>query len=465
MINKLHIQYDLGKIPPQSIDFEEAVIGAVLLESDSLIEIIDILIPESFYKEEHRIVYNSALNLFRNNKPIDILSISEQLKTSNELEQIGGIAYLSKLTTNIGSASHIEYHARIIQQKYIQRELIRISTEIQKRAFEDIEDIQELIDFSENELFNIKTGNVKKEPKHISEIGKEQIKLLEQLKDDEFSGIPTGLTTYDRIINGLQDEKLYIFAGRPGQGKTTLMISIARNMSIDFNKNVLIFTLEMSNGELWKKLTSDITDIQYGKLSNRINEKEWPFIESAQRVLEDSSIFIDDTPGLSLMDLRAKSRRLKMKKNIDVILIDYLQLMSTERKQNGNREQEISSISRGLKILSKELHVPIVCLSQLNRSVESRPDKKPQLSDLRESGAIEQDADVVTFIFRPEYYGFLEDENQESTINRVDLITSKNRGGKTGEVSCYRTENFTRIHDEVNKIEPINYYEKDNDKF
>lgn len=458
------IQYDLGKLPPQAIQFEEAVLGAVMLEKEAIIEVIDILKPESFYKEEHQLIYKSVSRLFTANKAIDMLTVMEQLRADKELESVGGPAYLAQLTGGIGSASHVEEHARIIQQKFIQRELIRVSTEIQNRAFDESIDVQDLLDFSESEMLNISLGNVNKEPKHISDIGKDQLKIMEEISksDNEFAGMPSGLTSLDRLTNGFQSKKLYIIAARPGQGKTTLALSIAKNMAIDFKKKVAFFSLEMGNDELWKKVISDITNIQYGKLSGKITT-EWKQIEYAQAQLENAGIYLDDTASISIFEMRAKARRLKMKRKIDIIFVDYLQLMSGGNER-GNREQEISSISRGLKMMSKELDLPVICLSQLNRTVEQRPDKKPQLSDLRESGAIEQDADMVGFIYRPEYYGFVEDENQVSTRNRVDILIRKNRGGVTGDVSLLRTENFSRIYDgDYEEIQPLPEFEDNGD--
>jgi replicative DNA helicase len=456
-------QDELGKIPPQSIDFEEAVLGAVMLESDSFLDICGILKECSFYKDSHQRIFKACTALFNSNQPIDMMSVMEQLRKQKELDEIGGALYLSELTSNIGSASHIVFHARIIQQKYIQRELIRISSEIQNKAFDDSIDVQDLIDYSEQELFNVKINGLKKEPKRLSDIGIDQLKILEEITKGEkdFAGLPTGLVAWDRITNGLQNKKVYIIAGRPGQGKTTLLISVAKNMALEFNIKVGIFSLEMGEDELWKKFVSDLTNIQYGKLSSKITT-EWEQIESAQAQFENLDIYIDDTASISLMEIRAKARRLKMKKGIQIIFIDYLQLMSGDSK-SGNREQEISKISRGLKILSKELDIPVVCLSQLSRATEQRPDKKPQLSDLRESGAIEQDADCVTFVFRPEYYGFEEDENQMSTKNRVDLIQAKNRGGETGEISIRRTPNFSKFYDESTIIEPLQDIENNED--
>lgn len=452
---------ELGKIPPQAIDFEKAVLGAVMLESTAYIEICDIISHESFYVDAHSKIYAAIKNVYLANNPIDFLTVMEQLRIDKNLESAGGISFLTGLTESIGSSSHIEFHARVIQQKYIQRELIRISINIQNKAFDESIDVSDLLNYSESELFGITQGNLKKEPKHIGIIGKEQLRLLEEtnISDNDFLGIPTGLPALDRLMNGLQNKKLIIIAARPAMGKTTLVISLARNVALDFDKKVAIFTLEMGEDEIWSKLISDITDIQYAKLvGGKIDDSSWPLVEHAQAKLEDSKIFVDDTAGITLFELRAKARRLKIKHEIDIIFIDYLQLMSGDAN-SGNREQEISKISRGLKVMSKDLNIPIVCLSQLNRSVENRPDKKPQLSDLRESGAIEQDADMVMFIYRPEEYGFETYEDGQSTINKVDILIRKNRGGKTGDVNLDRTSGFTRIYDKsaeyVDVIKPL----------
>ena len=454
-MNKLNVNMEIGQIPPQAIDFEEAVLGGIMLESDCFIEICDILTPDSFYKDSHQKIYNAIRSVYKDNNPIDLLSISEKLRLNKQLDDIGGYVYLSNLTAKIGSASHIEFHSRVIQQKYIQRELIRVSSEIQKAAYGEIEDVEELLNFAESQIFNITQGNLKKEPKHIGEIGKEQLRLLEEIgkSDKEFVGIPTGLPSLDRVLMGLQNKKLIILAARPAMGKTTMVISIARSIALEAQKNVAIFSLEMGADEIWSKFESDLTAITYAKItSGKLDDDGWMLIENGQHMLEKSNIYIDDTAGIGLFELRAKSRRLKLKHSIDIIFIDYLQLMSGD-SVSGNREQELSVISRGLKKLSKDLDLPIVALSQLNRAVENRPDKKPQLSDLRESGAIEQDADIVAFIHRPEYYGFTTYDDNESTINKVDILIRKHRGGETADVNLDRMPNFSKI------------YEKSNDSF
>jgi replicative DNA helicase len=442
---------ELGKLPPQAIGLEEAVIGGLLLESDSFLEICDILKANSFYKDSHQKIYLAIQRIFTNNNPIDMLTVMESLRQSKELDEVGGPAYLAQLSGRVGSASHIEFHARIIQQKFIQRELIRVSSEIQNRAFDDSIDVNELIDYSETELFNVQQGNVKNEPVIIGDIGKVELNNLEEISksDKEFIGIPSGMTALDRRMNGFNKKKLIIIAARPAMGKTTLMVSISKTQALEFNKSVAVFSLEMGRDELWYKYICDDTGITYARLINGdLNSDEWAAIEYAQSKLEQSNLYIDDTPGITLMELRAKCRRLKMKRGIDIIYIDYLQLMQGNRERNGNREQEVSAISRGLKLISKELDIPVVCFSQLNRGVELRPDKKPQLSDLRESGAIEQDADIVAFIHRPEYYGHDQYDNGESTVNKVDIIISKNRAGLTGDISLNRTSNFSKIYDE-----------------
>ena len=448
--------YDIGKIPPQAIDMEEAVLGALLLESETFITICDILNPGCFYKDEHQKIYSSILELFDKNKPIDLLTVTEQLRTNKELEAIGGVAYISKLTSNIASASHIEYHARIIKQKFIQREMILISSEVQNRAYDESIDVLDLIEFAESELFNIQNESIKKDIQTIGQIGAKEIKVLEKISKNEidFTGVPSGFTSLDRITGGWQKTDLVILAARPSMGKSIFALRMAKNIA-DLNMNVALFSLEMGCEQLWRRLISGETDIENGKLRNaKFTDFEWNRIEKAQGKLEKLGIHVDDTPGLSITDLKAKCRKLKLKKNIDIIIIDYLQLMQGFKEKNSNREQEISSISRNLKVLAKELNVPVICLSQLNRSVETRGgDKKPQLSDLRESGAIEQDADIVAFINRPEYYNIYQYDDGESTHNVVELLIKKHRNGALADLQFLRNDHFSLIFERQNKVE------------
>jgi replicative DNA helicase len=439
---------ELGKLPPQAIELEEAVIGGLMLEKDAVIEVIDILKPDSFYKDEHVKVFQAIIDLFSHNKAIDILTVTEQLRKNKNLDDVGGPAYLTQLTSRIASAAHIEFHARIVQQKFIQRELIRVSREIQNRAFDESIDVNDLLDFSEGELFNVAQGNIKKEVAKMNVLVKEAIGRIESAAKHEggMVGVPSGYTELDRITNGWQPANLIILAARPAMGKTALVLSMARNMAVEHNKGVAIFSLEMSSIELVNRLISSEAELASTKIrTGQLNEDEWQKLEYRARRLEEAPIFIDDTPAISIFELRAKCRRLKRQHDIDIVIIDYLQLMTGPPESKGNREQEVSSISRALKGIAKELNVPIICLSQLNRSVESRPDKRPQLSDLRESGAIEQDADIVAFIHRPEYYGFTEDENQMSLRGIAEIILAKHRSGSVGDVRLRFVAEYTKF--------------------
>ncbi len=439
---------ELGKLPPQAIELEEAILGGLMLEKDAVIEVIDILQPKSFYKDEHSKIFQAILDLFSNNKAIDILTVREQLKLNQALEDVGGPAYLTQLTSRIASAAHIEFHARIVQQKFIQRELIRVSTEIQNKAFDESTDVNDLLDFSEGELFNVAQGNIKKEAAKMNVLVKEAIGRIEDAAKQEggMVGVPAGYTELDRMTNGWQPANLVILAARPAMGKTAFVLSMARNMAVDHNKGVAIFSLEMSSIELVNRLISSESELPSGKIrTGQLNEDEWQKLEYRARRLEEAPIYIDDTPAISIFELRAKCRRLKREYDIDIVIIDYLQLMTGPPESKGNREQEVSSISRALKGIAKELDIPIICLSQLNRSVESRPDKRPQLSDLRESGAIEQDADIVSFIHRPEYYGFTEDENQQSLRGVAEIILAKHRAGSIGDVRLRFVAEFTKF--------------------
>jgi replicative DNA helicase len=448
--NSSHQSLEIGKLPPQAVELEEAVIGGLMLEKDAVVEIIDILKPESFYKEEHAKIFEAIILLFSHNKAIDILTVSEQLRQSKVLDEIGGPAFLTQLTSRIASSAHIEFHARIVQQKFIQRELIRVSTEIQNRAFDESVDVNDLLDFSEGELFNVAQGNIKKEAEKMNVLVKEAIERIQKAASQEggMVGVPSGYTVLDRMTNGWQPANLIILAARPAMGKTALVLSMARNMAVDHNKGVAIFSLEMSSIELVNRLISSEAELPSSKIrTGQLSTEEWQKLDYRARRLEDAPIFIDDTPAISVFELRAKCRRLKRQHDINIVVIDYLQLMTGPPESKGNREQEVSAISRALKGIAKELDIPIICLSQLNRSVESRPDKRPQLSDLRESGAIEQDADIVSFIHRPEYYGFTEDENQMSLRGIAEIILAKHRAGSIGDVRLRFVAEFTKFVD------------------
>ncbi len=448
-IDQLNAQ--LGKLPPQAIDVEEAVLGALMLERDAFIGVADVLIEECFYKEEHREIFKVIKDLSIQDKPVDLLIVTQELKNRDLLEQVGGPLYITQLTSKVASAAHLEFHARIIAQKYIQRELIRSCSEIQAEAYDETKDVDELINMAESSIFKISEGNIKKETQPIKPILKEAVQLIEDASQraDGLSGIPSGFTGVDRITSGWQKTDLIIVAARPAMGKTAFVLSMTRNMAVDWKKPVGIFSLEMASIQLVNRLISAESELGSEKIKKgSLVGDDWDRLNSAIQTLDEAQIFVDDTPALSIFEFRAKARRLKMQHNIGIILVDYLQLMTAGAENRmGSREQEVSMISRSLKAIAKELDVPIIALSQLNRSVESREGKRPQLSDLRESGAIEQDADMVIFIHRPEYYGISEDDEGNSLHNVAEIIIAKHRNGAVGDVRLTFRKELARFMD------------------
>lgn len=440
---------DFGKIPPQALELEEAVLGAIMLEKDAILQIIDILKPESFYKEEHQKIYQAIIDLTSGNRAIDLLTVTEELRKKKQLDEIGGPVYITQLTSRVASAAHVEFHARIVAQKHIQRELIRVSSEIQSRAFDESTDVDDLLDFSEAELFNIAQGNIKKESQKVNVLIKEAILQIEEAskRADSLIGIPSGFTKLDGMTNGWQNSDLVIIAARPSMGKTAFVLSMARNMAVEHNRAVAIFSLEMASLQLVNRLIVAETELPSNRIRNgKLADFEWEQLDYKIKKLVDAPIFIDDTPAISIFELRAKARRLKRQHNVDILIIDYLQLMTGTPDTRGNREQEVSTISRSLKGIAKELSIPVIALSQLNRSVEIRSgNKRPQLSDLRESGAIEQDADMVIFIHRPEKYGLMEDENGNSLRGIAEIILAKHRNGPIGDVALKFKDEFAKF--------------------
>ncbi|MEJ5056260.1 replicative DNA helicase [Sphingobacterium sp. MYb382] len=431
----------LGKIPPQALDLEEAVLGALMLEKNALSEIIDILKPESFYKESHKKIYEAIFNLFQQTSPIDLLTVTSELRKMGALEMAGGAYYITQLTDRVVSAANIEYHARIISQKYIQRELIQVSSEIINSSYDETADIFDLLDHAEKSLFDIAQNNLRRDSRKMDDIMREAINNLELLRDrtDGLTGVPSGLTALDRMTSGWQPSDLVIIAARPAMGKTAFVLSVARNAAVDHDKPVAVFSLEMSSVQLVNRLIAGETEIEQEKLKKgNLADHEWQQLHSRIGRLTEAPLIIDDTPALNVFEFRAKCRRLKAQHDIQMVIVDYLQLMhgKAEGKGGGNREQEIGSISRALKSVAKELNIPVLALSQLSRAVESRPgnSKRPMLSDLRESGSIEQDADMVLFLYRPEYYGMTEDEEGRPTAGVGEVIIAKHRNGETGIV-------------------------------
>lgn len=454
---------EIGKIPPQALDLEEAVLGAIMVEKDAVISILDVIKPESFYREANQTIYKAIVDLSTRLEPIDLLTVSEELRKRSQLEEIGGPIYLAQLTSKVGSAAHLEFHAKIIAQKYIQRELIRVSSEIQNRAFDDSIDVDDLLDFSEMELFKVAEGNIKRETAQINVLVKQALKNIEEAgkREDGLSGVPSGFSDLDRMTSGWQRSDLVIVAARPSMGKTAFVLSMAKKMAVDHKTAVAFFSLEMSNIQLVNRLIVSESGIPSEKIRNgRLDPHEWTQLVVKIKDLSEAKIFIDDTPALSIFEFRAKCRRLKAQYDIGVVVIDYLQLMAGPSEARGNREQEVSTISRSLKAIAKELNVPIIALSQLNRSVETRGgNKRPQLSDLRESGAIEQDADVVIFIHRPEYYGFMEDEEGNSLAGLAEIILSKHRNGAVGDIKL-RFQKEMALFSDYEDIDYMDYIAK-----
>ncbi|MFD1063584.1 replicative DNA helicase [Winogradskyella litorisediminis] len=429
------ISLEKGKIPPQALDLEEVVLGAMMIDKKGVDEVIDILSPDAFYKEANRYIFESIFKLFENSEPVDLLTVSAQLRKDGKLDLVGGDFYLISLTQRVSSSAHIEFHARIILQKYIQRSLIKISNEIIEQAYDEGNDVFDLLDTAEAKLYEVTQGNVKKSTETAQSLVIQAKKKIEEISNKEgLSGIPTGFDKLDKLTSGWQPSDLIIVAARPGMGKTALTLTMARNIAVDFNQPVAFFSLEMSSVQLITRLISSETGLSSEKLrTGKLEKHEWEQLNVKVKTLEQAPLFIDDTPSLSIFDLRAKARRLASQYGIKVIMIDYLQLMTAGGSQKGgNREQEISMISRNLKALAKELSVPVIALSQLSRAVETRGgSKRPLLSDLRESGAIEQDADIVSFIYRPEYYKIDEwdDEERSPTEGQGEFIVAKHRNG------------------------------------
>lgn len=429
-----------GKVPPQAKDLEEAVLGAIMIEKSAFDTIVEILKPECFYVEAHQRIFQAMQSLANKSQPIDILTVAEELRFKEELEMVGGPYYVTRLTNAVVSSANIEAHARIILQKFIQRELIRISGEIIGDAYEDSTDVFDLLDDAESKLFEITNNHLRKNFDTIDSVLVKTIQRIEDLrhKNEDVTGVPSGFAALDRVTYGWQNTDLIILAARPAVGKTAFALNLARNAAMHATKQtpVALFSLEMSAGQLVQRILSAESEIWLEKISRgKMEEHEMKqlYARGIQK-LAQAPLFIDDTPALNIFELRAKCRRLKNKHNIGLIIIDYLQLMSgTGENRNANREQEISNISRNLKALAKELSVPIIALSQLSRAVEQRGAKEgsrvPQLSDLRESGAIEQDADMVMFLYRPEYYDINTSAEGENIKGLTEVKIAKHRNG------------------------------------
>ncbi len=473
-----------GSVPPQAVELEEAVLGALMLEKDSIIEVQDIVAPEAFYKETHQIIYNAILGVSHDLEPVDLYTVTERLKREGNLTKVGGASHLASLTQKVGSAAHVEFHARIIAQKYIQRELIRVSTEIQRQSYDESRDVTDLIDFAEGEIFKVSEGHIKRSIQSAKDIVRKAMDTIEEAAKNEgsFNGVPSGFTGIDRVTLGWQPSDMIIIAARPSMGKTAFTLTMARNMAVELNIPVAFFSLEMSAVQLMMRLIVAESGLDSQKIrSGNLTPSEWKHLEESIKPLANAPLFIDDTPAMSVYELNSKVRRLKAHDDIKLIIIDYLQLMTGPKELKGNREQEVSTISRTLKAIAKETNIPIIALSQLNRAAEvAGGNKRPQLSHLRESGAIEQDADIVAFIHRPEYFGLTADENSTPiTPGLTEFIIAKHRNGSVETVKLrFRKEQakFTDYDDNapyegeidsssINGISAARYEEKYNDDY
>ncbi len=440
-----------GNVPPQAVELEEAVLGALMLEKDSIITVQEFISPDAFYTEQHQLIYKAIEELSTELKPIDLYTVTEKLKVRRELKQVGGASYLARLTQKVGSAANVEFHAKIIAQKYVQRELIRSATEIQRRSYDESTDVTDLIGYAESEIFKVAEGHVKRSVQSSKDILAKALMQIEEASKNTsaFNGVPSGFMAIDRVTLGWQPSDLIIIAARPSMGKTAFVLSMARNIAVDHERPVAFFSLEMSSVQLMMRLIVAETGLAGNDVkSGRLTPEQWRHLESATKPLGAAPLYIDDTPALSVFEFRSKARRLKIHNDIQLVVIDYLQLMTGTQDSRGNREQEVAFISRTLKAIAKELGVPIIALSQLNRSTELRGgSKRPQLSDLRESGAIEQDADIVAFIHRPEYYGINQDENGMPTAGLAEIIIAKHRNGAVTDVNLRFLKDQARFAD------------------
>ena len=433
--------------PPAALDVERLVLGAMLIETEAVPKAVEILKPEYFYDKKHAHIFNSILSLYEASEPVDTVTLYEELKKDGKIDEVGGAAYLSKLSEDISSAANIDYHARVILEKWILRKLISTAFEIASDAYQGQDDVFDLLDQAESKIFSISEESTKETFKSMEKAVREALELIEAIHNKNIStfSVPTSFYELDDMLGGFQKSDLIIIAARPSMGKTALALSIARNAAIEHKVPIALFSLEMSTIQLATRLISAEARINaHSVRTGKFRAEEGAKISRTVHKLSKAPIYIDDTPALNVLELRAKARRLKTEKHIGMVVIDYLQLMSSSFRAE-SREREISIISRSLKALAKELNIPVVALSQLNRAVEQSSDKRPMLSHLRESGSIEQDADVVLFLYRPEVYGITQYENGDSTENLAEVIIGKQRNGPIGDVRLQFIKEYARF--------------------
>ena len=445
------IDTSFGHLQPQAIDIEKVVLGALMIDKDAFTVVSEIIKPETFYEARHQKIYEAVQSLNLQEKPVDIMTVTEELRHKGTLEDVGGPAYVVELSSQVASSAHIEYHAHILAQKFLARQLIQFASMIETDAFDETVDVDDLMQKAEGALFEISQKNMLQDYVQIDTIVDQAHQLLLQASNREggLTGVPSGFRKLDDITAGWQPSDLVIIAGRPAMGKTSFALSIAKNVAIVYRKPIAFFSLEMNNVQLVNRLISNVCSIPGNKILNgQLTPDEWERFDSNIRKMQGAPIYVDDTPGLSIFELRTKARRLVREHGIELLMIDYLQLMNANGMRFNSRQEEVSTISRSLKGLAKELNIPVLALSQLSRAVEQRdgPEgKRPQLSDLRESGAIEQDADMVLFVHRPEYYHILQDEKGNDLHGMAQIIIAKHRKGATGDVLLNFRGEYTRF--------------------
>ena len=434
---------DVGKIPPHDVDAEQAILGSMLTDKDAVIDAMEVLKPEDFYREDNKFIYQAIINLYNRGEPIDIITVKAELTSMQKFEAVGGIEYLATLPDKVPLVANADKYIKIVEEKSILRQLIKAANEIQSLGYAQNEEIDNIVDQSEKMIFNIMQGKNQKGYTQIKDVLVETFAELEKLynQKETITGVPTGFADLDYKTAGLHNSDLILIAARPAMGKSAFALNIATYAAINTKKPVVIFNLEMSKEQLVNRMLCSEAMVDSNKIrTGKIDEEDWIKLATALGPLSEAPIYIDDTPGISVAEIRAKCRKLKLEKNIGLVVIDYLQLIQGSGKRNASREQEISEISRSLKILAKELDVPVIALSQLSRAAEARQDHRPMLSDLRESGAIEQDADIVMFLYRDDYY------NPDSEKKNIaEVILAKHRAGSTGTVELLWMGNYTKF--------------------
>lgn len=434
---------DIGKVPPHDIEAEQAVIGSMLTDREAVSSSIEVLKEEDFYREDNRIIYSAMLNLYNRAEPIDLITLKAELESMGKFDKVGGYEYLSELPEKVPTTANVSKYIKIVEEKSTLRNLIKTANEIIEMGYDPTEEIDNIMEGAEKKIFNIMQNKNQKGYEAIKDILVDSFTELEELynRKSHITGVPTGFADLDYRLAGLHGSELILVAARPAMGKSAFALNIATNAALRGNTPVALFSLEMSAKQMGDRILCSEAMVDSNKVkTGKLEDEDWAKLAEAIGPLSESGIYIDDTPGISIMEIRARCRKLKLEKNIGLVVIDYLQLIQGSNRRNGSREQEISEISRSLKILAKELDVPVIALSQLSRAVEQRPDHRPMLSDLRESGAIEQDADIVTFLYRDDYYN--EDSEKK---NIAEVIIAKNRGGSTGTVELGWLGSYTKF--------------------